>query len=77
MPADMRVSITNSLNEGGYPITGFTWILVYQHPLRASQVRNFLQWVVTTGQAYTAGVQYAGVPEKALLAVHRIVNSIH
>ena len=32
MPADFRVSITNAEGAGSYPISSFTWILMYENP---------------------------------------------
>src|SRR3989441_5303518 len=32
MPADFRVSITNAPGKGVYPISSFTWILLYENP---------------------------------------------
>src|SRR5262245_52730544 len=32
MPADFRVSITNAMGPDAYPISSFTWILLYQNP---------------------------------------------
>ena len=32
MPKDFRVSITNSPGQGAYPISSFTWILLYEDP---------------------------------------------
>jgi len=32
MPKDFRVSITNAPGAGAYPISSFTWILLYESP---------------------------------------------
>ena len=32
MPADFRVSITNAPGKGVYPISSFTWLLLYESP---------------------------------------------
>ncbi len=32
MPADFRVSITNAPGKGVYPISSFTWLLLYENP---------------------------------------------
>src|SRR5207302_2246597 len=32
MPADFRVSITNAQGAGAYPISSFTWLLMYEDP---------------------------------------------
>ena len=31
MPADFRVSITNAPGKGVYPISSFTWLLLYEN----------------------------------------------
>src|SRR5204862_6659969 len=62
MPADMRVSITNTGNGSGYPITGFTWLVVYRDAPRAAQLKRFLTWVVTQGQKAAEPLSYAPVP---------------
>ncbi|MFI5385808.1 MAG: phosphate ABC transporter substrate-binding protein PstS [Fimbriimonadales bacterium] len=63
MPADMRVSITNTSNPEGYPITGFTWLIVYENSAKAADLKRFLDWAITTGQSYCAQLQYAAVPD--------------
>ena len=32
MPADFRVSITNAPGNGVYPVSSFTWLLLYENP---------------------------------------------
>lgn len=76
MPADMRVSITNTSNPNGYPITGFTWLIVYQDSAKAADLKKFLEWVSTTGQSYCAGLQYAPVPEAVRARVQTMIGSI-
>ena len=38
MPADFRVSITNAPGKGVYPISSFTWLLLYENPKDKSAV---------------------------------------
>lgn len=63
MPADMRVSITNTPNPGGYPITGFSWLIVYQNTAKGDDIKKFLTWVLTTGQTYNSALQYGEIPD--------------
>src|SRR5262249_54819362 len=37
MPADFRVSLTNAPGENAYPISSFTWLLVYKEQADAAQ----------------------------------------
>jgi phosphate transport system substrate-binding protein len=75
MPADFRKVITNTTAAGGYPITGFTFLLVYRNGTKAA-VKSFLEWMLTTGQKDAPGMQYAPLPEnvdrRALAAVASI-----
>jgi phosphate transport system substrate-binding protein len=79
MPADFRVSITNAPGPDAYPISSYTWILLYEHPPdkeRARAMVDFMKWALTDGQKYAPELGYAPLPEKVvareLEAVKRI-----
>ena len=66
MPADFRVSITNAPGRGVYPISSFTWILLYENPkdkAQAKVVLDFMKWALTDGQKYCADLGYAPLPQ--------------
>ncbi len=71
---DYRVSIVNAAGPGAYPISSFTWILIYSKqadPAKGRKVVDFLRWALTDGQAMAAPLDYAPLPEvmrSALLA---------
>ncbi len=71
LPADFRAVITNTVAVKGYPITGFTFILVY--PNAKPQVKKFLNWALTTGQKSASVLEYAALPasvqKRALAAI--------
>ena len=65
MPADFRVSITNAPGEGAYPISSFTWLLLYENPSDKAQGKimvDFVNWALTDGQKFAAGLGYAPLP---------------
>ena len=71
IPDDMRVSITNTSHELGWPITGFTWVLLYQDQNyaerslhQAEQVKNLVDWMLTDGQNLNKGLGYAPVTKE-------------
>lgn len=71
MPADYRVSITNAPGAAAYPISTFTWLLIpskIDDPAKKKAITEFLSWMLTTGQASTAALDYAPLP-KAVVAV--------
>jgi phosphate transport system substrate-binding protein len=65
MPADFRVSITNAPGEGAYPISSFTWLLLYETPQDKAQGKimvDFMNWALTDGQKFAADLGYAPLP---------------
>jgi len=66
MPADFRVSITNAPGKGVYPISSFTWLLLYENPKdkgKSKAMVDFVKWALTDGQKYCADLGYAPLPE--------------
>ena len=66
MPADFRVSITNAEGKGVYPISSFTWLLLYENPKDKTQAKtmvDFVKWALTDGQKYCADLGYAPLPD--------------
>ena len=69
MPADFRVSITNAPGKGVYPISSFTWLLLYENPKDKAQAQvmaDFVKWALTDGQKYCAELGYAPLPESVV-----------
>src|ERR1700687_3272973 len=65
MPDDFRVSITDAPGADAYPISSFTWLLVYQKQTNheiGTQIVKFLHWAISDGQKYTAELHYAPLP---------------
>jgi phosphate transport system substrate-binding protein len=65
MPADFRVSITNAAGRGVYPVSSFTWLLMYEQPkdkARGKAMVDFMKWALTDGQKYCADLGYAPLP---------------
>jgi phosphate transport system substrate-binding protein len=65
MPADFRVSITNAAGKGAYPISSFTWLLLYENPKDKAQSKtmvDFVKWALTDGQKYCAELGFAPLP---------------
>ena len=65
MPDDFRVSITNAPGAKAYPIASFTWLLIpskLPDPAKKKAIVDFLHWMLTDGQKFTAGLGYAPLP---------------
>jgi phosphate transport system substrate-binding protein len=69
MPADFRVSITNAEGKGAYPISSFTWLLLYENPKDKAQSKamvDFVKWALGDGQKFAAALGYAPLPPEVV-----------
>ncbi len=69
MPKDFRVSITNAPGKGAYPISSFTWLLLYENPKDKAQSKimvDFLKWALTDGQKLAPPLGYAPLPAEVV-----------
>jgi phosphate transport system substrate-binding protein len=84
IPADTRVMVTNSSDPEAYPISGFTWIILYKEQSyngrsldQARETLKFLQWIIgTEAQSVARKVDYAPLPEKAVILSNDILKSV-
>jgi len=69
MPADFRVSITNAPGAGVYPISSFTWLLLYENPKDKAQSKvmvDFMKWALSDGQKFASTLGYAPLPPEVV-----------
>lgn len=60
-------SIVNEPGAGSYPISGYSWTLVYTHQpsqTKGQALVNLLDWLAHTGQAYAAATSYVPLPAR-------------
>ncbi|MGB2868041.1 MAG: phosphate ABC transporter substrate-binding protein PstS [Bacteroidota bacterium] len=79
MPEDLRVSITDAEGKNSYPISGFTWLLVYQdmkEKEKAKAIVGFLKWAMKDGQSYARDLFYAPLPKEIVKLCEKKINSI-
>ncbi len=79
MPSDFRVSITNSPDAEAYPISGFTWLLVYKKQKDAAKgqaIVGFLNWMLADGQKFASDLGYAPLPKEVNALVQNTVKKI-
>jgi phosphate transport system substrate-binding protein len=79
MPDDFRVSITNAAGKGSYPISTFTWLLIPDKiPDAAKQkaIKDFLHWMLTTGQTMAAPLDYAPLPKPVVAKEEKAIAKI-
>jgi phosphate transport system substrate-binding protein len=83
LPDDMKVSLTDTDAPEGYPISGFTWVLVYKDQNygdrseeKAKGVVKLLWWMTHEGQKYTEPLEYAPLSKKAVEKAEKLIKSI-
>ena len=84
IPADTRVMVTNSSDPDAYPISAFTWIILYKEQAygdrsrrQAEETVKFLDWLIgADAQAVAQKVDYAPLPEKVVVLAKDILKSI-
>ena len=65
IPDDFRFSMVNAPGDNAYPISGATWLLVYEKQKDAAKGKKlveFLNWALTKGEITAAALDYAPLP---------------
>jgi phosphate transport system substrate-binding protein len=76
---DYRISIVNAPGEAAYPISSFTWILLYQHPADATKGKalvNFLRWAYGTGESVASALDYSPLPATMIKRLQTRLNTL-
>jgi phosphate transport system substrate-binding protein len=83
LPDDMKISLTNTDATDGYPISGFTWILVYKEQShedrseeKARELVKLLWWMTHEGQKYAEALHYAPLSKRAVEKTEKLIKSI-
>ncbi len=79
MPSDFRVSITNAPGATAYPISSFSWMLVpvkAQDAAKGRVLRDFLSWMVKSGESQVSSLYYAPLPENVGQKVLKVVYNL-
>ncbi len=77
---DYRVSIVNADGKNSYPISSFTWILVYQNQsdaVKGKKLVDFLDWAYDTGERSATTLDYAPLPNSLLHTLEQRLKTIH
>jgi phosphate transport system substrate-binding protein len=72
MPAELHVSLVDSAAEAAYPITGYTYLLVYadaKDPAKGEAIAKYLWWALHDGQKFAESLDYAPLPPKVVTQV--------
>ncbi|HEY0763162.1 MAG TPA: phosphate ABC transporter substrate-binding protein PstS [Pyrinomonadaceae bacterium] len=78
-PDDLRVSITNATGPQAYPISSYTYILVYKNQKDAAKGKalvDFLWWGIHDGERFAKELQYAPLPADIVKRAEAKINSV-
>src|SRR5438876_1789898 len=78
-PPDLRFYFVNATGDASYPITGFTWALVYQNQTNADKgmaIANMLWWVIHDGQQYSTALGYVPLPQNIVTLSEAQIKSM-
>ena len=76
---DITAPIVNASGAKSYPISGFTYILVYKKQDDAAKgkaIKDFLKWAMTEGQSSAKSLSYAPLPAAAVAVNTKAIDSI-
>jgi phosphate transport system substrate-binding protein len=78
-----KVNLTDSAAANGYPISTFTWILVYKEQAydnrpkdKVEAMMKLLWWMVHEGQRYAEPLAYARLPAAVVAKAESILRSV-
>jgi len=76
---DYRISIVDAPGAQSYPISSFTWLLVYQHQkdaVKGKKLVDFLNWAMTEGEKSAPTLDYAPLPAEMVITVKAKIATI-
>src|SRR5882757_9752388 len=83
IPADSKVSLTNTDAADGYPISGFSWVVVYKEQnyngrskARAQYLLKLLSWMIHDGQKFSNDLNYAPLSAAAVKTGDALLKSV-
>jgi phosphate transport system substrate-binding protein len=80
IPDDLRVSVTNADGDASYPISGFTYLLVYKDQDDATKAKalvEFIWWALSEGEKMASDLGYSALPAEVLTKAQAKVRLIN
>ncbi|MGZ3726390.1 MAG: phosphate ABC transporter substrate-binding protein PstS [Pseudobdellovibrio sp.] len=77
--SNFKISITDSDHKGAYPISSFTWMLVFEKmpKEKGTEIVNFAKWALSDEAQKTAGsINFSPVPKEIRAEVLKAVAKI-
>jgi phosphate transport system substrate-binding protein len=79
IPDDFRFSMVNAPGDQAYPISGTTWLLIYEQQKntdKGKKLVEFLNWALTRGETMASTLDYAPLPDAVQQRVLERIKTI-
>ena len=83
LPADTRASITDTDAPNGYPMSSFTWLLLYKElntlkikETEAKALMDLVWWMIHDGQKLVEPLHYSPLPKEAVEKAEVLLKSV-
>ena len=79
MPTDYRLSLTNSKGKGSYPLSSFSYLLIWEdltHTPKGLPLVKFLKWALSAGQTKASQLDYAPLPQALIKRLETSIERI-
>ena len=76
---DYRISIVDAPGKGAYPISSFTWLLVYKHmpdAAKAKKLTDYIHWMLTEGEKEAGSLDYAPLPQNMIPRLDSLARTV-
>ncbi|MEI9941095.1 MAG: phosphate ABC transporter substrate-binding protein PstS [Pseudomonadota bacterium] len=72
VPDELFISLSNADGEAAYPITSYSYLLLYEDakdPVKGEALAKYVWWGLHDGQKFSQDLDYAPIPAKVLVKV--------
>jgi phosphate transport system substrate-binding protein len=83
IPEDTRITLVNTDEPTGYPISGFTWLILFDDlnergmsERQARELVDLVWWMTHDGQRFCKPLEYAPLPADVVAKAERLIESI-
>ena len=81
IPDDTTIYLTNTKAENGYPISSFSWLILYKdlgfmEKEKAEKLINLVNWMLHDGQKYSPSLHYAQLPPETVQKAEVLLKSV-
>lgn len=79
VPEDMKVVIVNADGDTSYPISGFSWVLIYQNQTdktKGTELVKLVDWMIHDGQKLGPALQYAPLADNLVQREEALLKTV-